>query len=308
MDGESAPGAKDLHSSAGGPASRYMSVQGNKWILRRVEARMTKISMILLLAASLCLSRNSFAQEPAATLQAYDVVVVRENNTLSRDTSVNVEDSTFRATNVTLKFLLVVAYGIREGQISGLPGWADTVRFDVNAKVTEPDLKVLHNLTLDQQKAMLIAVLIDRFHLQSHIETKTMPVYDLLVAKDGSKLKPSAVPPDPVNPDNPSLGEISVNHNSDLTASNVKITQLAGNLAFPLDRTVIDKTGLTGRYDFHLQWTPDNIRDNATDNGAAEAPPDIFTAIQEQLGLKLESAKGPVKILVIDHAEKPSDN
>jgi uncharacterized protein (TIGR03435 family) len=269
---------------------------------------MTKPLPILLLIVSLALSRNSVAQQPAAPLPVYDVVVVRLNNTLSHSTSVNTEDDTFRATNVTLKFLLVIAYGIREGQISGLPPWAESLRFDVNAKVTDPDLKVLHNLSREQQQAMIAAILVDRFHLQTHIELKTLPVYDLLVAKDGSKLKTSVVPPDPVNPDNPSLGRMNVNHNTDLTATNVKIAQLAENLAFPLDRTVIDKTGLTGHYDFELRWTPDNVRASATDNGAADAPPDIFTAIQEQLGLKLQSSRGPVKILVIDHVEKPTDN
>jgi len=88
----------------------------------------------------------------------------------------------------------------------------------------------------------------------------------------------------------------------------VTLSDLAGNLSFPLDRTVIDKTGLTGRYDFRLQWTADNVANSAADNGAADALPNLFTAIQEQLGLKLQPAKGPVDTLVIDHVEQPTEN
>jgi len=92
-------------------------------------------------------------------------------------------------------------------------------------------------------------------------------------------------------------------HGTAMTATGVTLSDLAMNLTFPLDRTVINKTGLTGRYDFRLQWTPDGVATAPTD-----APPDLFTAIEEQLGLKLQAAKGPVETLVIDHVEQPTAN
>jgi uncharacterized protein (TIGR03435 family) len=185
----------------------------------------------------------------------------------------------------------------------GLPGWADSSRFDVTAKVSDPDLKALSHLSREQRQAMIAALLADRFHLKLHTEIKTLPVYELVVAKGGPRLKPTILPPPGAeNPDPLGYGNLDV-HGTDITAAGVTLSDLAMNLTFPLDRTVRNKTGLTGRYDFQLRWTPDGVVTGATD-----APPDLFTAIQEQLGLKLQAAKGPVKTLVIDHVELPSAN
>ena len=264
---------------------------------------MSKLLLAILLVASVGSCRNSIAQQVTPAHPAYDAVVIKLNKGLSSDTSVNMDESTFQATNVTLKHLLVNAYGIRERLIFGLPGWADSARYDINAKVTDIDLKTLRSLSREQRQAMLAAILMDRFHLQTHVELKTLPVYELVVAKDGPKLTASAVsPPAAGTADGLGLGNIKVN-GTDMTATGVMLSDLAGNLSFPLDRTVIDRTGLTGRYDFRLQWTADNVA-----SGAADAPPNLLTAIQEQLGLRLQAAKGPVKTLVIDRLEKPSEN
>jgi uncharacterized protein (TIGR03435 family) len=109
-------------------------------------------------------------------------------------------------------------------------------------------------------------------------------------------------PPDAKNPDPLGLGNLDV-HGTEMRATGVTLSDLAMNLSFPLDRTVIDKTGLTGRYDFQLRWTAEDAGVGATD-----APPDLFTAIEEQLGLKLQSAKDPVKTLVFDQVEQPTGN
>lgn len=264
---------------------------------------MSKLLLSLTLIAALGCCRTGAAQQSAPPLPAYDAVTIRVNNGLVRDNSTNTDDTTFRAKNVTLKHLLVNAYGIHEGLMFGLPGWASSTRFDIYAKVTDPDLKVLRNLSNEQRQAMIAAILVDRFHLNLHTESKIFFVYELVVAKDGPKLTASAVPPpDAANPD--PFGRMDV-HNTDITATGVTLSQLAGNLSFPLDRTVIDKAGLTGRYDFRLQWTADTV---AADSAAVDAPPNLFTAIQEQLGLKLQPAKGPVETLVIDHVEQPTEN
>jgi len=267
------------------------------------EFAMSKCLLSLILMISLACGRSAHAQQIVGVRPTYDAVTVKENNSLARGTSTDMDDTTFQARNVTLKHLLVNAYGIREGLMFDLPGWASSTRFDIYAKVTDPDLKALHSLSREQRQGLIAGILVDRFHLKMHTEYKTLPVYELVVAKGGPKLTASAVPsPDEANPD--AFGKMNV-QNTDMTATGVTLPQLAGNLSFPLDRTVVDKTGLTGRYDFRLRWTADTV---VSDSVAADAPPNLFMAIQEQLGLKLLPAKGPVETLVIDHVERPSEN
>ena len=215
---------------------------------------MSKFLLAVLLFASAASCRIGAAQQ-AAPVPVYDVVVIKLNKSLTRGTHTDMDDTTFQASNVSLKHLLVNTYGIREGMIFGLPGWAESARYDVSAKVTDPDLKAIRRLTREQRQAMLAAILADRFHLQTHFDQKTLPVYELVVAKGGSKLTESAAQPPDTNPNAP--GTMNV-HNTDMTATGVRLSELAGNLSFPLDRTVIDKTALTGRYDFHLQWTDED--------------------------------------------------
>lgn len=141
----------------------------------------------------------------------------------------------------------------------------------------------------DQLKLMLQTLLADRFRLVLHRETKQLPVYELIVAKGGPKLKESAE-------------DASTFLHTDaksITAAKVAMPMFVKLLSQQMGRSVLDKTGLSENYDFKLEWTPDEA------NGDG---PSIFTAIQEQLGLKLEPSKGPVEVLVIDHAEKPSEN
>jgi uncharacterized protein (TIGR03435 family) len=264
---------------------------------------MSKLLFSLALAATLGSGLNVVAQQPAPPRPFYDVVVIKPSNSLGHRMSMDMNETLLRAENVSLKQLLVNAYLVREGLIFGLPAWAESSRFDITAKVTDPDMNALHSLSREQRQAMLAAILADRFHLKTHTEIKTLPVYELVVAKDGPKLKTTTLPPPGAdNADPLGYGNLDV-HNTELTATGVTLADLALNLTFPLDRTVLNKTGLTGRYDFQLRWTADGASAGATD-----APPDLFTAIQEQLGLKLQAAKGPVTTLVVDHVELPTGN
>jgi len=264
---------------------------------------MRKVLLSLALVASTGFTPSPVAQQPAPAPPVYDVVVIKPNNGLRHGMSMDMDETTLRAENVSLKVLLVNAYGIREGLISGLPAWANSSRFDITAKVTDPDMKALSALSREQRQAMITALLMDRFHLKTHTEIKTLPVYELVIANGGPKLKTTALPPPGTNnPDPLGYGNMDV-HNTEITATGVTLSDLAGNLSFPLDRTVINKTRLTGRYDFQLRWTADGVTTSATD-----APPDLFTAMQEQLGLKLQPAKGPVATLVVDHVEQPTEN
>ena len=199
------------------------------------------------------------------------------------------------AWNATLKSLILVAYNIRDFQLSGGPGWLDSAGYDIVAK---PSADARANARLRLQ-----ALLTDRFKLQFHREMKELPVFALIVAKNGLKLQEARR--DPQDGD----GNFRAGRGR-LTGQMVPMSDLAGMLSGFVGRTVQDRTGVKGLFDLKLDWTPDETQSTAP---AGEATPDasgpsIFTALQEQLGLKLEASKGPVEILVIDHAEKAMEN
>jgi bla regulator protein blaR1 len=211
------------------------------------------------------------------------------------------------ATGVTLKMLIMFGYGVAAYQISGAPNWMGVERWDIEAK-TEG---VQGRLPPDQFNALLRRLIEDRFQLKSRRETKKMPVYALVVTKSGFKPKPRPAESPAPRPQT-QFGNGSAKFQAESVAG------LAGTLTLNLGRPVIDRTGIKGTYDFTLEWTP------APDKGGPQAiglppraeparpadsnAPSIFTALQEQLGLKLESAKGPVEIMVINHVERPSEN
>jgi uncharacterized protein (TIGR03435 family) len=191
--------------------------------------------------------------------------------------------------------LFQFAFGTPESQISGIPAPLNSEKFDIEAR-SDPSIDAqLSKLDSDQAKLqkqlMLQSLLADRFKLTWHKEIRQLPVFDLVIAKGGSKLQESKAD-----------GRTYNTGTQRISDQGVTMPVLADQLAARLGRPVIDKTGLTGRYDVTLKWTPDDTEP------APDAPPSIFTAVQEQLGLKLESTKGPVETLVIDHVEEPSPN
>jgi uncharacterized protein (TIGR03435 family) len=259
-------------------------------------------------------SQTTAAQQsshPAATaspLPAYDVIAIHENRSGANMATVRWGDDAFVAENTTLTLLLLNAYDIRQDLISGLPAWASSVHFDVNAKISDADVGAIKKLSPDQGRAMIAELLKERFNLSAHIETKSLPVYNLVIAKGGPRLKENDTPP-PTDLDaaEPSSGPHVANiwmSTTGITGVAVPIAILAANLASHVQRSVIDKTGLTNKYDIHLKWRSDEQERAGVDNNA----PDFFTALQEQLGLKLEPSKGPVDTLVIDHVEMPTEN
>jgi len=183
----------------------------------------------------------------------------------------------------------------RDDQVSGLPGWASSDTFDIEAKIDEETLSALQKLPpkeqFRQRQFMLQALLADRFKLQAHRETKEMPVYALVVAKGGLKLKESHA-----------IAGMSSSGGGRITIAAGRLDDLAFSLTNDVDRIVANKTGYTGKYDVDLKWTPDDRQ------GTPDAGPSIFTALEEQLGLKLIPTKGPVDVLVVEHVERPSEN
>lgn len=246
---------------------------------------------------------------------AFEVSTVKVNKTGGGGPGVssgsNFKDGLYAATNIQLKNLMEYsAYGIPQPRILGGPKWLDSVRFDIEAKMESAAVDRLITLNRDQRRAEMQAMfqklLVDRFKLAVHWETRELPVYDLVDAKKGPNLQVTKNPPGDSGTSSGN-GKIS---DKGLTLAEFA-EALTQDLSRELGRVVIDKTGIQGRYDFALKWTPDLEADGAncvSDGSASDGGPSIFTAIQEQLGLKLESAKGPVKVLVIDHVELPTEN
>jgi uncharacterized protein (TIGR03435 family) len=240
------------------------------------------------------------AAAAAQPTPAYDIMSIKLNKTLSSSTDIDTDDGRFSAKNVSLKSLLAQAYDIKQDLISGIPAPIESARFDIEAKVVDPDPDTIKRMTREQRRQMLLPLLTERFELKAHIEAKTLPVYELVMAKGGAKMKPSADQKDTGG------GDMSINGSRTqikIAGQKVPMASLAKALSSRVDRTVIDKTGLTGNFDLDLIWS----KDESPDSGA-ETLPDIFTAIQEQLGLKLQPAKGPVETLIVDHAAMPSEN
>jgi len=196
---------------------------------------------------------------------------------------------------VTLRQLLAVAYGMAEPRIIG-PSWLDKNRFDITAKA--PD-----GVADSQLEPMLQALLKDRFALATHQETRPMPVYYLVVAPGGVKM-PLYPAPDK-GPEHP--GDDASVRGFPMMRGALPMSQLADSMSRLVDRPVIDKTGLIGRYSFFLSFAP--ISPQSGEKTSEFAPPDFFTAVQKQLGLKLEPAKDNVTVVVVDHMEQlPTEN
>lgn len=197
----------------------------------------------------------------------------------------------------------------RDDEIEGLPAWAKSTRYDVIARVDSDDQEAFRKLSsLSMQEAVVAfaarqttgqmmmeqALLADRFHLKVHWEPRERTVYLLTVAKSGVRMSPAA---------DPKHGSMTFNSGK-LSGKGVPVSFIASLLASPAQRTVIDHTGLQGQYDFDLHFSPESM--TAVDGTNAE--PDFFTAVQEQLGLKLQSSKAQVPVLIVDHVEQPTPN
>jgi uncharacterized protein (TIGR03435 family) len=193
------------------------------------------------------------------------------------------------ATALTLKILVANAYSVPLYRVADVPGWGDSDKFNIEAKVGIP-LKPWPDSN-EQLNEMLRSLLEERFRLAVHWETRQETIYSLVAAKGGPKLKAAA------DGENPGFGM----EPGRMHSMAVPLSYLAGNLSTVLGRTVLDKTGLGGKFDYTLLYAPDGATPD-------DERPSLYTALEQQLGLRLESAKGPVEFLVIDHAEKPGAN
>ena len=295
-------------------SDEYPVSEGNTPIVSEFVARRLNfkrmfalLPALLVLVMSSMFGQTSTGQSGAAETKAptFDIVSIKPNQSGRGGFDVESNDSNYTAINISLKMLFEEAYGIKEDQVYGLPGWASSARFDIEAKIVEPNPEVLKKLTPEQHKAMFQALLADRFQLKVHTETRVLPVLKLVAVKGGPKFKEFAPEGSPEDKSPNGIGRGGISAKSGvLTAHAIPLTSLANTLAHWLHQTVIDKTGLTGQYDLILKWAPEYGPDASSESSRTS----LFTALQEQLGLKLRSSKGPVETLVIDHVEMPSEN
>ncbi len=205
--------------------------------------------------------------------------------------------------NTNLNDLIVFAYGAHPKQVVGAPTWTETEKFDIEAKPNAEGLP-----TLDQWRMMMRQLLAERYKLTFHREQKVLPVYLLTVSEAGPRLTKSGGDPN----GRPGLG-FRGRVGGDVSAYNATIGDFINFMTryVRLDRPIIDRTGIAGRYDFTLNWTPDDSQFGGKSNAPADGAdtlPSLYTAIQEQLGLKLDATKAPAEVMVIDHVERPSEN
>ena len=286
---------------------------------RRLSLLAFSIAFAFAAAAPLRAQSQPAAAIPQTIVFDYDVASIKLNTSNSLSIGGRNSPDSYSITNVPLQTLIQSAFGMQSYQIIGAPDWLASERYDLEAKMDPAVADALQKLSVDDRRAkrqlMLRSLLIDRLKLTIHHETKELPIYSLVIVKNGSKIqetKPDpATPTVPVRRGGPSIRTSRTGSGPiTLTVLHCASEDLASVFVPHVGSTVVDKTGLNSIYDFTLQFTPDD--GTAVPSAGSSAPdpiaPSIFTAIQEQLGLKLESGKGPVEVIVIDHVERPSAN
>jgi uncharacterized protein (TIGR03435 family) len=236
-------------------------------------------------AAALLVSM-AYAQTPAPSFEVASIKPASPDEIQAGISGCKTGHGRETCTNVTLKRCIVGAFHAGPGQIVGGPGWIDSDRFHIDAKAAAPPED---DAVLD---AMMKALLAERFHLTLHRETRNLQALVLEVAKNGPKLEEA-----------PGGEAVTDGSHGRLTLKNTTMDGLAERLARVTELPVVNRTAIDGVFNMKLVWTPEG--DNPNGPGS---PPSLFTAIQEQLGLRLQSQKAPVSVLVIDHAEKPAEN
>jgi uncharacterized protein (TIGR03435 family) len=236
---------------------------------------------------------------------SFEVATIKPSNPETPGTSMLVGrggGNLFTTTNTTLTDLITFAYGIHARQVTGGPAWLESEKYDITGK---PDQPGVPNVT--QLRTMVRKLLVERFQLTFHHDKKELSVYAITVAKTGPKLSKTQATGNLPGFGGRGRGSIAVQNSTMAEFAEF----LQGRI---VDRPVVDQTGLTERYDFPLKWTPDGSQAATPEPNAPPAsgnpddPPDLFAAFPQQLGLKLESTKAPVDVLVIDRVQKPSEN
>ena len=273
--------------------------------LTRLRTQHLKPTIVALIIVASGLFGQSLVKRP--TFDAFEVATIKPADPNSQGRYIRMQGvNRFQAKGFTLKALVAAAYSLTPRALSGGAAWTDSDPYDILAS-TPGDVQP----SLDEQMSMLRKLLTDRFQLIFHREPRELPVFAITLAKGGPKLKQSAAPsgalPYLTNTIYPEeKGGVHVL----LPARNANMTQFAAMMQRAVvDRAVVDQTGLPGTYDFDLEWTPDDSQFGGQLPRSVESTrPGLFTAMQEQLGLRMEATRGLVQALVIDRVERPSAN
>lgn len=249
-------------------------------------------------AILVALGSTILLSQTRSTQLQFEVASIRPNNSADlRRYITGMQRGDFKAINYTLKDLIRLGWDVRSYQISGGPKWLDSDRYDIEVKPEVPfDVPGPSKEGDDRLRLMVQSMLADRFKLKLHRATKEMSVYFLVIGRNGPRLNQTGEPPD--------QGPHIQDGKGQLLATKVDVPLFSRALAGELGVTVIDRTNLSGAYDLKLEWNPDEDVSAAVSSSG----PSIFTALQEQLGLRLESGKAPVDVVVVDYAEKASAN
>ena len=257
------------------------------------------------------------AQQPT-----FDVVSIRPNNALDRSGMISSPAAgQFHISNLPARAIVNYAYDLRDLELVDAPEWTRTERFDLAATYAGNAPR-----TSDEVHRMLQAALADRFQLRVHRETRELPIYRLTKAREDGRLgpqlqssdvdcaqwladkKPQFIGTPPIGPTGARPACLMVAQRAFIVAGTKPLPQLALALESIVGRRVVDATGLPGNFDLVLQWTPTPGLDGTSTAASSDDTLSVFTALQEQLGLKLEPARGPVDVLVVDHIERPTEN
>jgi len=274
----------------------------------------------------------SAATAPAAAKPvAFDVISVKPADSSTMFGGIRLTADGFSMSNIRVDMLLKEGFQLGPNELIGEPDWAKSQGWNIDAKVAGEDVDALKKMSFDDRRRMFVQLMQERFGLKYHTEKRELPVYALVVGKGGPKVTESKHEAD-ANVGKGSPGKLMGNPGH-ITGEGTSIEFLTNVLSRQIGRHIVDKTGLTGRYDFQLTWTPEQgvggpdggrvvaggpggpggpggggPGGSGTNASAPGSEASVFTAIQEQLGLKLEPQKAMVDVIVIDHLEKPSEN
>lgn len=242
-------------------------------------------------------------QTPSATSPSFEVASIKPNTAANAMSLVWFGDlNKVTETNVTVASLIKFSYNLKDGELIGGPGWINSDRYDINAKVPDSYVdefgkardRAGEQHRIDRLRLMVRNLLTDRFGLIVSNHTKDLPVFVLAVAKNGSKLSPAK-------------GQFGMSSSGDeLTAYGIEIESLADDLSKRLSRRVVDETGLQGKYDFVLSWKSDSSAETANLSDPLDMR--VARALDEQLGLKLEVRKTSVPVVQVESIQRPSEN
>jgi uncharacterized protein (TIGR03435 family) len=265
---------------------------------------------LLSVVAMLFAAAMTHAQSPVAggRQARFEVASIKPNTRHDGSWKLEFTSDGFSAIGVPLRKVIEEAYGTYDPErLVGLPVWAESELFDIEAKFDAATVSGYKDLGLDQRRQMLQAMLAERFKVAIHHEMRDIDAFGLVVAKGGLKIKQTPPEKVPQSGIKGYTGLITQSQRGLLEMTGMSMEGFAGILRYSVGRTVLDKTGLPGLYDISLRWTPDDLS-STTMSAPDTSGPSIFSALQEQDGLKLQLGKFPVDALVVDHAERPSEN